>query len=177
MKKTRKGKKPTLKEKPKQKLKKTAKRPKKLWGLEVRTFNKAAQQYMDQDYVGKLNDEEKQWLSTFNNEFYGNTLNKDWRKNLHYKGNKKAIYDQTNARNRDMYNNLYKYNEGDIRENHSLELLINSKIDQSHTNPIDAYNETIDLRKTITEFMENARKSGMAEDEVLTLTKKIFDLE
>lgn len=132
---------------------------------------------MDYDYVNKLNDEEKQWLAQFNDEYLGNTLNKDWRKNLHYKGHKKAIYDQTNARNRDMYNNLYKYNEGDIKENHSLELLINTKIDQSYTNPEEAYIETLDLRDTITEFMERAKSSGMSNKEVIELTKKIFDLE
>lgn len=164
----------TLKDSPK-KIKKP--KAKKNWGLEVRTFNKAAQQYMDYDYIAKLNPEEKAWLAQFNNEYLGNTLNKDWRKNLHYKENKKAIYDQTNARNRDMYNNLYKYNEGNVKENHSLELLINSKIDQSHTSPEESYVELLDKRDAIKKFMIDAKDSGMNYKEILDLTRKVFDLE
>ena len=76
-----------------------------------------------------------------------------------------------------MYNNLYKYNEGNIKENHSLELLINSKIDQSHTNPEEAYVELFDKRDAINKFMQDAKDSGMNYKEVLNLTRKVFDLE
>lgn len=56
---------------------------------------------MDQDYVSKLNDKEKEWLSKFNEEFYGNVLSPKTKRS---KKGRKEIFDQTNARNRDIYN-------------------------------------------------------------------------
>jgi len=56
---------------------------------------------MDQDYVGKLTDKEKKWLSDFNEEYYGNKLSK---KTLRNKAKRKEMFDQTNARNRDIFN-------------------------------------------------------------------------
>lgn len=125
---------------------------------------------MDQDYINNLSQEDKEYLSQFNNEYYGNTLNKDWRKNLHLKQDKKAIYDQTNARNRDMFNQRYKYNENEsgipIPEHFS-----------EYSNPEDAYIDYIYIKKKMLKFMEEARASGMDEKEVIELTAKIFDIE
>lgn len=132
---------------------------------------------MDYDYINKLNDEEKQWLAQFNNEYLGNTLNKDWRKNLHRKDSKKSIYDQTNARNRDMYNNRYKFNEGDISQDQNIETLVASKINFDHASPEDAYGEMLDKEKKIKKFMKDAKDSGLSSKEVLELTRKVFDLE
>lgn len=132
---------------------------------------------MDQDYINKLNDDEKKWLSQFNNEYYGNTLNKDWRKNLHMKEQKYEIYDQTNARNRDMYNKRYKYNEGDINQDHNIETLVASKVDFDHASPEDAYGEFMDKEKKIRKFMQEAKDSGLDQKEVLDLTRKVFDLD
>jgi len=125
---------------------------------------------MDQDYISKLGDDEKEWLSQFNNEYYGNTLNKDWRKNLHLKETKKAIYDGTNARNRDMYNNRYKYNEneGGIAIPNSM---------SEYTSPEEAIVDFIYIKKKMLQFMEDARASGLNEKEVLNLTKVTFDLD
>lgn len=160
-----------------QKVKSLKPKKPKLWGLEKLTFNKAVQQYMDQDYITKLNDDEKAWLSQFNNEYYGNTLNKDWRKNLHMKENKYDIYDQTNARNRDMYNKRYKYNEGDINQDHNIETLVASKIDFDHASPEDSYLEFMDKETKMKKFMQEAKDSGLNQKEVLDLTRKIFDLD
>lgn len=157
--------------------KKTKPKKLKLWGLEFKTYNKAAQQYVDQDYINKLNYKEKEWLSQFNEEYYNNTLNKDWRKNLHMKENKYDIYDQTNARNRDMYNKRYKYNEGDINQDHNIETLVASKVDFDHASPEESYCEFMDKEKNIRKFMEEAKASGLNKQEVLDLTRKVFDLD
>lgn len=132
---------------------------------------------MDQDYIGKLGDKDKEWLSQFNNEYYGNTLNKDWRKNLHLKDNKKAIFDQTNARNRDMYNKRYKYNEGDMREEHNIETLIASKLEIDHSSPEEAYVEYIHVKKKMLKFIQEAKESGLTDKEAIELAAKIFDIE
>lgn len=143
----------------------------KLWGLEVRTFNKAAQQYMDVDYVNKLDDDEKEWLSQFNNEYYGNTLKlEDWRQNLHYKDQKKSIFDATNARNRDIYNKRYKYNEYDSG------IAIPSEYHE-YCNPEDSYLELIDKNDKMIKFIADAKASGLTEKEALELTRKVFDIE
>lgn len=166
MKKTRKkGKKPTKEKKPIKKKKKV-----KLWGLERLTFNKAAQQYLDQDYISTLDDKDKEWLSRFNNEYYGNTLNKNWNKNLHYKEQKKAIFDQTNARNRDIFNKRYKFNE------HESGIAIPDSYHE-HTNPEGAYADYIDIQRKVLSFMNEARESGLEEAEIIEITKKVFDLD
>lgn len=91
--------------KKKSKRKSTSKYKKKLWGLEPLTFPKTINHYIDQDYVKELSDKEKEWLSDFNEEYYGNKLSK---KTLRNKVKKKEIFDQTNARNRDISNIRFK---------------------------------------------------------------------
>lgn len=102
-----------------QKRKSKAKKQEKLWGLEVNTFPKYARNYMDYDYIEKLKTEDPKaakWLSTFNEEYYGNTFRPrtSGEKTVHKrtKKQKRAIYGQTNERIRDMYNKNVKL--GDI---------------------------------------------------------------
>lgn len=125
---------------------------------------------MDADYIQNLNQEEKEWLSQFNNEYYGNTLNKDWRKNLHYKEQKKPIFDATNARNRDIFNTRYKYNENEsgipVPDEYS-----------KYTSPEEAYIDYIYLKKKMAKFMKDAKASGLSDKEVEELTKITFDIE
>lgn len=70
-------------------------------------FNsKIKQEYLDYDYVNKLNDEEKDFLAAFTSEY----LNADFQHPLKRvikktKKNTKRSYDSNNARNRCMYSN------------------------------------------------------------------------
>lgn len=41
------------------------------YGLHARTFPVSVRAYVDQDYLDKLSEEDKQWLSDFNDRFYG----------------------------------------------------------------------------------------------------------
>lgn len=135
---------------------------------------------MDYDYIEKLKRDDPEaatWLSQFNNEMYGNTLNKDWRKNLHMKEDKKAIYDQTNARNRDMYNNRYKYNEDNGNEDCNIETLVNSMVDMSHTSPEDAVIDFMDKDQKINKFVKAALKAKTDREFTQELTKVTFDIE
>lgn len=153
------------------------KKPRKLWGLEKLTFNKAAQQYMDWDEKMtqdlKNDPEAAEWYSKFNEEYYGNTLNKDWRKNKHMKDSKYDIYDQTNARNRDMYNKRFKYNEGED----TLEGIISGESFTAFTNPEEALIESIDKSEAIQEFVDKALKAGTDKKFTKKLTRVVFDMD
>lgn len=91
-------------------------KPKKLWGLEVGSFSRGARQLMDQDYVDTLKQDEKQWLSDFNETYYGNKFprrDKRGRKtNMFDKAGipRKEVFDATNARNRDVHTTNYRIN-------------------------------------------------------------------
>lgn len=103
------------------KSKKITKKQEKLWGLEPRTFNRATRQFVDQDYVNKLDDNEKKWLSDFNNTYYSNKYPRSDKPgpktNLFDKAGvpRKEIFDTTNARNRDVHTVWYKINEAEAR--------------------------------------------------------------
>lgn len=130
---------------------------------------------MDMDYIKDLSDEEKQWLSDFNSEYYGNTVNQDWRKNLHMKGHKKAIFDQTNARNRDIYNKRYQmYETGNDNEDYGIMMPDGADI---YMNPEDAVIEFIDKEDKITAFVERALSKGTPKEFTKQLTKVVFDIE
>lgn len=74
-------------------------------GLNPKLFAKIKQQYFDIDYIDKLNDEEKAWLSKFMWEYLGANLSgKDL---LHTTDEqKKDCYSRNNSRQRDLYNYL-----------------------------------------------------------------------
>jgi hypothetical protein len=59
--------------------------------------------YLDQDYVKKLSDAEKQFLSNFNDEFYGGSFNHPGKQLHRSKKKKRECYDRNNARNRDLF--------------------------------------------------------------------------
>lgn len=86
--------------------KKTPRNKTKYPGLMLNKNSKIKQEYMDQDYINELSDKEKQFLSDFNEEYYGANLNfKDLKKNRFHrtKKDKKACTDRNNARNRCIY--------------------------------------------------------------------------
>jgi hypothetical protein len=77
---------------------------------------KRRQELIDFDYIDQLSDEEKEWLNKFMGEYMGasfprqvvtkkdGTIYKRYSsKNLHKKEDRVEIYNQNNARNRDVY--------------------------------------------------------------------------
>jgi hypothetical protein len=156
--------------KPKKRSKKSSK-PTRLWGLEVLTFPRHAQEPMEMDEKYrkdlKENPDAAAFLSKFNDEFYGNTFRKGTRP-LHKKSERKTLYNATNARNRDMYNRRYRYND--------LEYVAGQESAPT-LDPSEALIDYLDQKNTIDQFMADALESGLSEKEVIELTTKIFDLE
>lgn len=68
-------------------------------------YPKAKQQFLDQDYIEKLNEDERAFLAKFNAEYVSGTVTEV--KPLHRtKKLKKKIYDANNSRNRDLLNKI-----------------------------------------------------------------------
>jgi hypothetical protein len=82
---------------------------KKYPGLNKALHPRTRQEYMDADYIDKLSPKEKEFLSKFQEEYYGASLApedspKQWKKDLHKtKELRKECRDRNNARNRDLY--------------------------------------------------------------------------
>jgi hypothetical protein len=78
-------------------------------GLKKQYNSRIKQEYLDCDYVNQLSEEEKDFLSDFNEEYYGANLDyKDLENNRFHKtqADKKACTDRNNARNRCLYGNV-----------------------------------------------------------------------
>lgn len=139
----------TKKPKKKQPRKKLRKKKSTLWGLEPRTFKRGARYFVDQDYTTQLTDKEKKWLSVFNEEYYNNVLTNKTKKS---KKKRKAIYDLTNARNRDMYTTNYRIYDpqAKVGEEENLKLLI----DKDREGYEDELTYWIDYKKLYNKYIE-----------------------
>jgi hypothetical protein len=73
-------------------------------GLDKSKFSKIKQEFHDvEEYIHKLNQEQREWLSRFMWEDLGANLNHSEKKLHKSKKSIKNIYDRNNARNRDIY--------------------------------------------------------------------------
>lgn len=86
-------------------------------GLKKEYNLKIRQEMFDQDYINKLSDKEKEWLSNFNEEYVSNNFNHKGKKIHRKKKHKKSCSDSNNARNRDEYSkakskNMLKHDSG-----------------------------------------------------------------
>ncbi len=84
----------------------STKRPR--YGLSRRHTRKHARDYVDQDYIEKLSEKEKDWLDKFNREYYQNKFS-NTAADLHdTKEEKRVCYGAENARFRDMFTKFYR---------------------------------------------------------------------
>jgi len=84
-----------------------AKKTRKNLGLEKNTFKKNKRWQLDQDYIGKLNSDEKAFLARFNDEYYGGAVKKNDPDALHNTDKlRKDCYTRNNINNRDTYSIL-----------------------------------------------------------------------
>jgi len=135
---------------PKKKSKRSKpKKAKKLWGLEPLTFPKYSRYYADQDYAKNLSEKDKEWLSKFNEEYYGNTFRKEGPVvHKKYKNKKRELYGLTNSRYRDMYNQRIKYSIQDMsNDSEHYEPALGTYVIEDHL--IDVIDHKNDLVKTV----------------------------
>lgn len=71
------------------------------YGLHKHKHRKYAREFVDQDYIEKLDRSDLDWLDTFNKEYYGNQFKKS--NQVHSPEQKKAIGQVNNERRRDVY--------------------------------------------------------------------------
>lgn len=70
-------------------------------GLNPRKYSRIKQEYFEVDYIAKLSESEKEWLANFQYEELGANV-KEAKLNKSKK-DKRRIYNENNARNRDTY--------------------------------------------------------------------------
>lgn len=112
-------------------------------GLVHEVNPKTRWELMDQDYIDKLTEKEKEWLSNFNEEYISGNFSHKGKKFHKTKKSKRECYNRNNARNRDLYtilrtkgwmNGLPDNNDALIEEKYSA-------------NPEEAIHEILDLSK------------------------------
>ncbi len=97
---------------------------------------KTRQELIEVDYIDQLNDKEKEWLNSFNEEYVNANFNHKGKK-LHKKAKqKKSCYSMNNARNRDILSRekasgAINYIE-DMKENQSLYSINEDLVDETH---------------------------------------------
>jgi hypothetical protein len=92
------------------------KKPKPRYGLIPAANHKKVRDFIDFDYVSKLSSEEADWLNKFSTEFYGATFNNN-ETDLHQTVIKRRkIYNENNARERDVYNKTILVNVDDFTQ-------------------------------------------------------------
>lgn len=83
---------------------KTTKRSRVKYPGLVKSMNtKVRQELIDHDYIDKLTDKEKQFLSNFNEEYIGANFQHKGKKMHKSKKMKRDCYNRNNARNRDIH--------------------------------------------------------------------------
>lgn len=82
-------------------------------GLQKKYYPKTKRELCDFDYIHKLNKKEKEWLNTFMEEYAKAYLNHGKKRKLK-KTHIKEVYQQNNARNRDMWNKYQKIDVSNI---------------------------------------------------------------
>ena len=83
-------------------MKRTKRNSTKYPGLTKQTTLKIREELVDQDYINKLSESEKKWLSDFNEEWINAKLDHPGKKFHNTKKEKKLINDMNNSRNRDI---------------------------------------------------------------------------
>jgi hypothetical protein len=153
----------------KKKKKKKVKKSEVKWGLEFNVFNRGIRQYLDIDYVNKLSPEEKEFLNQFVQTYYNNSFpkkSKPGRKtNMFDKAGipRKEIFDQTNARNRDIYTTNYHIYDS---EKNSDNANLDSVFDINRESYEEELTDYLDYKKIYDTYI----KAGFDEDEARSKT-------
>lgn len=74
-----------------------------LSGLNKKFFSKVKQEFHDLDYINQLDNKNRAYMSSFMEETLGARFNHNGKKFIKTKAGKKKIYNENNARQRDVY--------------------------------------------------------------------------
>lgn len=146
----------------------------KAWGLEFNVFNRGIRQYLDIDYVSKLTPDAKQFLDKFIQTYYNNVFpgkSKPGPKtNMFDKAGiaRKELFDQTNARNRDIYTTqyiTYDYASDNTYEEHQSIFDINRK---QNTNLLEETSiDYLDFKRLVEQYAEEGMTEEQAREKAL----------
>lgn len=121
---------------------KSARSKRKYPGLEKGMNLKIRWDLIDQDYTDKLSDEEKTWLSNFNEEYVGAKFDHPGKVLHKSKKKQRECYNRNNARNRCVYG-LAKA-KGEVYD-----------VPETSKN---IENSTIDIEDSVIEYIDSKRK-------------------
>jgi hypothetical protein len=125
-------------------------------GLVPRLTSRVRQEYHDFDYIDSLDEEAKEFLNRFIEEELNASFKNDDRDLNQETTEKRKIYNQNNARNRDLYG-LIKgkvANTKLLNYEDSLNIIESEMATQSPENSILDYLESQDLKAFIIEYQE-----------------------
>src|ERR1700675_796652 len=117
-------------------------------GLDPKMNTRIRQNSIDQDYIDKLSEKEKQWLNNFMEESVGANFNHEGKKHYKTKAEKRKIYTENNARNRDIMSRVSAIGMLDAYTK-ATEDYLESEEAQSVSDIEDALIEHIDSKKDI----------------------------
>lgn len=116
-------------------------------GLDPSVNSKPRWELLDHDYLDKLTDKEKTWLSNFNEEYISGNFKHKGKKKFHKTPEeRRACYTRNNARNRDIYS-IYR-TSGWINDPNVLEESIEKSQTKDQNAQEDALIELIDSKKS-----------------------------
>jgi len=118
-------------------------------GLNKQTTLKIRADLVDQDYIAKLQDKDKEWLNNFNEEWIHAHLSHSGERFHNTPLETKQIYDMNNARNRDIYR----------RSQITGKLIMHvSTTDVVQPSPEDTLIECIDFNTELCSFIKDLEK-------------------
>lgn len=124
----------------------------------VKKYNsRVKQEYIDFDYLDKLNKEELQWLNKFADEYINASFSKDEENIDETAEGRKASYDRNNARNRCLYGRI-KNKVGNTKViNYDNAINLVEETLSKGINPSNMENAYVDYLETqeITEFIKD----------------------
>jgi len=94
----------------------TKKKRKPRYGLIPAANHKKVRDFIDFDYLDKLSPEEADWLNKFSLEMYGATFNNNETDIHQTVVKRRKIYNENNARERDVYNKAILVNMDDFKQ-------------------------------------------------------------
>lgn len=118
----------------------------KLPGLDQSVNSKLRWDLIDHDYLDKLSDKEKQWLSDFNEAYISGSFKKGSKKFGKTKKERRESYSRNNSRNRDLYAIIKAtgyLKEFDVKEIESRQKNSASNAEDILIEHIDSKNEKI----------------------------------